>query len=253
MRQCFFQRFFWRADLHPLERRQCKRYGERARKDGRQNGPSRIRTCDRPLRRRVLYPLSYRSSLSGWAHLSELESKIKERFFWDGGVSYWGMDTVYLGLGGNFEGSLAVMRRCVRLLSEMGKVAQFRCSRVYRTTPVSLVPMRDFLNAVCGFECGLPLMELWEKLKELEKALGKVPKPKHAPRLIDIDLLFYGETVYDAKELKVPHPKWHERLFVLAPLAEIAEKVPFDLDVGKMLEKFSNPHGEQVVVCDSLM
>lgn len=124
---------------------------------------------------------------------------------------------------------------------------------MYRTSPVSLVPMRDFLNAVCGFECSLALEELWRELKGLERTLGKKPKPKNAPRLIDIDLLFYGETVYDARELKVPHPKWHERLFVLAPLSEIAQKVPFDLYVGEMLEKFSNPNGEQVVACSSLI
>lgn len=79
-----------------------------------------------------------------------------------------------------------------------------------------------------------------------------MPKPKEAPRLIDIDLLFYGDTVLYSPELVVPHPRWHERLFVLAPLSDLVDtiKLPFAISISELKSKFLNPHRESVIALD---
>ncbi len=89
-------------------------------------------------------------------------------------------------------------------------------------------------------------------MQEIESELEKVPKSKNAPRLIDLDLLFFGDTVYDSPELILPHPKWHERLFVLVPLADVTDTLPLGIDMGELLKKFLNPHNEQVIKCGTL-
>ena len=80
---------------------------------------------------------------------------------------------------------------------------------------------REYLNAVCRFETTLSPFELLDALEMIEKALGKRPKPKEAPRVIDLDLIFYGDCQINSPKLTVPHPRWNQRLFVLAPLAEL--------------------------------
>ena len=74
-------------------------------------------------------------------------------------------------------------------------------------------------------------MELWEVMQSFERRIGKIPKPKNAPRLIDLDLLFYGGEMIYSPTLIVPHPRWHERLFVIAPLADLVDTLPFPLPI----------------------
>lgn len=160
-----------------------------------------------------------------------------------------GMNECFVGLGGNFSRSFFVVKDAFELIEGVDGVRDFRASKIYRTSPVSNIAQNDYFNAVCRFKCELPFMRLWEKLGKIEKKLGKTLKEKNAPRLIDLDLLFYGEMVYHSQTLTVPHPRWHERLFVLAPLAEVADILPFGIRMAELLEKFKNPHGEEVVVC----
>lgn len=159
------------------------------------------------------------------------------------------MTDCYIGLGGNFPQTFLTMQQAVQKMALIEGILNISVSPVYCTTPVSDIPQPLFLNAVCRFTCQLSPEKLWETLQEIEKESGKVPKAKQAPRLIDLDLLFFGDKVYYSSALVLPHPKWHERLFVLAPLADLTDTVPLDINVKELLEKFSNPHHEEVEVC----
>jgi 2-amino-4-hydroxy-6-hydroxymethyldihydropteridine diphosphokinase len=154
----------------------------------------------------------------------------------------------YVGMGGNFSETLAAMRCCVAELKK--EFTQFKLSRLYRTTPVSQMPQAPYLNAVCRFQTELAVELLWQKLQILEKSMGKERKPKDAPRLIDLDLLFYGSLVTATREWVIPHPRWHERLFVLAPLADVTEELPLEGGgrLCELLSRFSNPHQESVAL-----
>lgn len=183
--------------------------------------------------------LSYRSK----AAILYFGGLILVGFFGGVGYAFLVMVECFVGLGGNFSGSLEVMGEACHALS---RFRSFRQSKFYRTTPVSSFAQAGYVNAVAGFECSWSLEKLWAFLRRLERVLGKEPKAKEAPRLIDIDLLFYGDSVVYRQDLVVPHPKWHERLFVLAPLADVTDEVPLGLRVQELLARFKNPHGEMV-------
>lgn len=96
-------------------------------------------------------------------------------------------------------------------------------SRVYETTPVDCEPgAGSFLNAVIEIGYGGAAGDLLEALRETEQQLGRPPRhAKNTSRTIDLDLLYFGDTAIDTPELQLPHPRLHERAFVLQPLAEI--------------------------------
>lgn len=129
----------------------------------------------------------------------------------------------FIGLGGNFPATLEAMRKSIAALTNTPGIQKVRTSRLYQTAPVSDIAQPPFLNAACRFECELSLEELWKNLQAIEIGAGKHPKPKNAPRLIDIDLLFYGDRTLSSPDLTLPHPHWHERLFVIAPLADLVD------------------------------
>lgn len=144
------------------------------------------------------------------------------------------------------------MQSVIYSLAETQGISSFSSSRLFQTTPVSPIPQSPYLNSVCFFKCQLSLPLLWKTLEFLEQKEGKRPKSKAHPRPIDIDLLFYGDTVLYSPELVVPHPRWHERLFVLAPLSDLVDtiKLPFAVNVGELKSKFLNPHREKVTPLD---
>jgi 2-amino-4-hydroxy-6-hydroxymethyldihydropteridine diphosphokinase len=91
----------------------------------------------------------------------------------------------------------------------------------YVTKPVGYEAQPDFLNAVCIIESQLPAMELLKMLHGIEKAMGRERKVKWGPRSIDLDLIQYGDLISKAEELTLPHPRAHERRFVLEPWHEL--------------------------------
>ncbi len=135
-----------------------------------------------------------------------------------------------VALGGNLPQTLQLFEEALLSLNKLAGVTQMRMSRLFLTSPVSPKPQAPFFNGCCRFETSLSPLELFEKITTLEKKLGKVAKPKDAPRPIDLDLIFYGNITCSKPELKLPHPKWHERLFVLIPLSDLiknTEKSPY--------------------------
>ncbi|HEY4690477.1 MAG TPA: dihydropteroate synthase [Anaerolineae bacterium] len=129
----------------------------------------------------------------------------------------------YLGLGSNLGdrhanliAALDHVRRRARLID---------LSAIYETEPWGVADQPRFLNAACAIETDLSPRDLLAWLKSIEEEMGRQPSVRYGPRLIDLDLLLYGDAIVDAPDLAVPHPRLAERAFVLVPLSEIAPDV----------------------------
>ena len=132
----------------------------------------------------------------------------------------------YLALGSNLSDRLANLQRAVDLLAEHQGVHVLRSSRVYETDPVGGPDQPDYLNAVLEVETALPPGELLDACRAVEDSMGRVREERWGPRPIDVDLLTYGDRTIAEPGLEVPHPRMHERGFVLVPLSELCPDPP---------------------------
>ena len=131
--------------------------------------------------------------------------------------------TAYIALGGNLGDRRANIERAVDLLRATPGVRVGKVSSFIETPAVGGPPgSPPFLNAAAELETTLSPRELLDRLLEIEQTLGRQRREKWGPRVIDLDLLLYGEQTIAEPNLQVPHPLMHERRFVLEPLAEIA-------------------------------
>jgi 2-amino-4-hydroxy-6-hydroxymethyldihydropteridine diphosphokinase len=126
---------------------------------------------------------------------------------------------VYLALGSNMGNRLANLKAAILNLSPQMTVKTK--SSVYETPPWGFVEQDAFLNQVVKVETYLEPEQLLRHLKRIEVVMGRVPNFQNGPRLIDIDILFFGNLIIRTPPLMVPHPRLHERAFVLVPLVEI--------------------------------
>lgn len=129
-------------------------------------------------------------------------------------------ETAYIGLGANLGEREAMLREAVRRLESLGRVTAV--SSLYETAPVGFLDQPMFLNAVVALETTLEPGPMVQRLLEIEKALGRTRTFRNAPRTLDLDLLLLGDLVLGTPNVTLPHPRLHDRAFVLAPLAEIA-------------------------------
>ena len=131
------------------------------------------------------------------------------------------MTTVYLALGTNIGDRQANLREALRRMRESG-IHITKLSALYETEPVDYLDQPWFLNAVLEAQTDLPAGQLLAALRQIESEMkSKKPFPK-GPRVIDLDILLYGNDTIDTPNLQVPHPRMLQRNFVLVPLAEIA-------------------------------
>lgn len=130
-------------------------------------------------------------------------------------------ETAYLGIGSNLGDRLALMQRAVELLGAETGIVLTRCSRVWETDAVGGPPQPDFLNVVVRAEIDVAPHALLAACQRVEAALGRVRDVRWGPRTVDIDVLLIGAREVDEPALEVPHPRLHERAFVLMPLLEI--------------------------------
>ena len=131
----------------------------------------------------------------------------------------------FVGLGANLGEPEAQVRRALAALAELPRTRLLAASSLYRSAPVGVVAQPDFINAVAAVETALTARALLDALLAEEKRFGRTREFPNAPRTLDLDLLLYGDRVIDEPGLVVPHPRMHERAFVLAPLAEIAPDI----------------------------
>jgi 2-amino-4-hydroxy-6-hydroxymethyldihydropteridine diphosphokinase len=127
----------------------------------------------------------------------------------------------FLGLGSNLGDRLWNLSRAVALLADGGEVRIARSSRVYETDPLGGPEQPDYLNAVIEVDTSLDARPLLERCLNVERELGRVRAERWGPRVIDIDVLTYDELDVDEPGLTIPHPRMHERGFVLVPLLEL--------------------------------
>ncbi|NCT98865.1 MAG: 2-amino-4-hydroxy-6-hydroxymethyldihydropteridine diphosphokinase [Comamonadaceae bacterium] len=132
----------------------------------------------------------------------------------------------YVALGANLGQAAAAVRGALDALDHTPGLRLVRASSLYRSAPHE-AQGPDFVNAVAEIATTLSAPDLLGALQAIETAAGRERPYRHAPRTLDLDLLFYGEGRIDSPTLTLPHPRWRERAFVLLPLAEVApHRVP---------------------------
>lgn len=129
--------------------------------------------------------------------------------------------TVYLSLGANLGPRESTILRAVRLIERRGIGQHVRMSSLYESEPVGCSPMPSFVNAVVELRSLHTPAELLQRLKELETLFGRNTGHNEA-RVLDIDIVTYGNCQVETEALTIPHPRYRKRLFVLVPLREVA-------------------------------
>ncbi len=153
--------------------------------------------------------------------------------------------TAYLGLGSNLGDREENLRKALALFGE--RVRLVAVSSVYETEPWGYTSQPSFLNLVCAVETTLAPEELLALAKEVEGSLGRVPTFRNGPRIMDVDVLLYGDLVMETAALRIPHPGITERAFVLVPLAEIAPGLVHPVQRGTVGELLAEVFGKEGV------
>lgn len=131
------------------------------------------------------------------------------------------MTTAYIAFGSNLGDRGRNIQDAHRMLNNLQDTCVCGQSSIYETDPVGGPRQGLYLNGVWHAETQLDAADLMQALLEIEKKLGRVRTEANAPRTIDLDILFYGDQLILSPQLKIPHPRLHERLFVLKPLNEL--------------------------------
>lgn len=155
------------------------------------------------------------------------------------------MKTVYLALGSNVGEREEMLQSAIDAFPSQG-LQVLRVSSVYETEPVDRTNQRWFLNLVVEAETNLFPAQLLARIAKIEKKLGRKRLLAKGPRTIDIDILFYGNFVVRTVALQIPHPRFSERRFVLAPMAELAPDMRDPVSRRTMRELLSGTMGQKV-------
>jgi 2-amino-4-hydroxy-6-hydroxymethyldihydropteridine diphosphokinase len=131
--------------------------------------------------------------------------------------------TVYVGLGSNLAQPVLQLQRAISRLDEIPRARLTRLSSFYETEPEGIKEQPNFVNAVAEMQTTLSPQDFFAALSAIEKAHHRVRLEKGGPRTLDLDLLIYGDVILTDPALMVPHPRMHERAFVLIPLHEISQ------------------------------
>ena len=134
------------------------------------------------------------------------------------------VERVFVGLGSNLGDARGTVNQAVQALGEMASTRVVAVSSLYRSAPVE-AQGPDFINAVAELQTALEPQALLQALQAIEQAHGRQRPYHHAPRTLDLDLLLHGQRVLQTASLTLPHPRLHERAFVLRPLLELAPEL----------------------------
>lgn len=132
------------------------------------------------------------------------------------------LETAFIALGANLDHPDLQVEAGIRELAGLPRTRLLRRSSLYRSSPVGYRDQPDFINAVAQIETGLKPRDLLEALLAVELRRGRVRDFPNAPRTLDLDIVLYGSLALHEPGLTLPHPRMHERAFVILPLAEIA-------------------------------
>jgi 2-amino-4-hydroxy-6-hydroxymethyldihydropteridine diphosphokinase len=155
----------------------------------------------------------------------------------------------FIALGANLGDPVATVNAAIIALRQLPRTRFVAASSLYRTAPVGLRHQPDFINAVVALDAVSPAPTLLDDLFDIEARFGRSRSVKNAPRTLDLDLLLYGDETSDDPLLTLPHPRLHERAFVLAPLAEIAPElfIPGRGAVRELLARCADQQIEKLV------
>jgi 2-amino-4-hydroxy-6-hydroxymethyldihydropteridine diphosphokinase len=147
----------------------------------------------------------------------------------------------YVGIGSNLDGPRSQVLAAFEELEQLPHTRVVKRSSLYRSAPVGYAAQPDFVNAVARLETGLAAERLLAELQAIEARHGRRRGFRDAPRTLDLDILLYGELALRTPELEIPHPRMHERAFVLEPLLEIAPELAqrFPPRAGQQVERIA--------------
>jgi 2-amino-4-hydroxy-6-hydroxymethyldihydropteridine diphosphokinase len=135
------------------------------------------------------------------------------------------LNDAYVALGSNLGDAVENVRAGIEALAMMPDTRLAAISSLYRNPPVGYVDQPDFVNAVARIETALTPRALLDALLDIERRFGRVRDFPNAPRTLDLDIVLYGSETVAEPGLTIPHPRMHERAFVIVPLAEIAPEL----------------------------
>ncbi len=141
--------------------------------------------------------------------------------------------TAYIGLGSNLSNPKKQVQLALKHINCLPKTRVMTISSLYETKPMGVLNQPDFINQVISIKTNLTALALLKALKSIENIMGRVHIERWGPRIIDCDILLYGDLMIESDRLTIPHAGLKKRAFVLYPLAEIAPKLAL-------------PSGEQV-------
>jgi 2-amino-4-hydroxy-6-hydroxymethyldihydropteridine diphosphokinase len=168
----------------------------------------------------------------------------------------------FIGIGTNLGDRAANYREAIQRIASLPGTHVVRQSSIYETEPVGEVK-GPFLNGVVEIETEMAADALMRRLLAIERIMGRrrtggrkpVRRTKHRPRIIDLDLLFFNQQIAETRALTVPHPRLHERRFVLAPMAELAPALihpKLNASISDLLAGLKSPHRVTLARADLL-
>lgn len=135
------------------------------------------------------------------------------------------MDKIYIAIGSNLNGPIKQLNKAVEHLKNHPEITIVNVSSFYVTKPVGIENQPDFINAVIEIKYDRGAHKLIDELLNIELLFGRIRAEKNGPRIIDLDILLFGDLEINDSDLTIPHPRMMERVFVLLPLAEIAPTI----------------------------
>jgi 2-amino-4-hydroxy-6-hydroxymethyldihydropteridine diphosphokinase len=149
------------------------------------------------------------------------------------------MAIAYIGIGSNLNAPVDQVRQAILELERIPNTCNVVCSPLYLSAPLGPTDQPDYINAVAGIETSLSPNALLNALQDIEQRHGRVRNVRWGPRTLDLDLLLYDDLRQNDSALILPHPRMHERIFVLQPLRDIAPELAIP-GLGKIEQLLRN-------------
>ncbi len=151
------------------------------------------------------------------------------------------MTKVYVSLGSNLGNKRENLLYAISKIDAYEGICVIDKSGFYETAPVGGPPQPDYINCAIELETEIEPQKLLKEFKRIEGELGRKPGVRWGPRILDLDILLYGDSIVSDNNLKIPHERMHERVFVLEPLCEISPDIKHPVlkaSISELLEKF---------------
>ncbi len=135
------------------------------------------------------------------------------------------MNNIFIALGSNLKNPKKQIKNGILSIKKINGVKILKKSHLYKTPPVGILNQPNFINAVVKISSDLNPQELLDELLNIENIAGRIRDKKNGPRILDLDILLFNDFILNKDNLTIPHPRMHERLFVLIPLKDIDKNI----------------------------